>query len=129
MTYYYYRNTQDIKALLIATITTVLQRTRLEQSTPLRVLSVVVLKQIFDPAQFCMKPDLCEELKLSAIRCFEFMFQALGDDLMLDVYQRDNSGLMAQIIYVAVLMIEKEVFRTLRLEFFFYLNQDNLICI
>lgn len=61
-----------------------------------------------------MNPKLCEELKLSAIQCFEHMFRALGDDLMLEVYQRDNSGLMAQIIYVAVVIIDKEVFKTLR---------------
>lgn len=108
------RNTQDIKALLIATITTVLQRTRLDQTTPLKVLSVVVLKQVFDHVQFAMKPNLSEELKLSAMRCFACMFEALGDELMVDVYQRENSGLMAQVIYVSVLMIDGEVYKALR---------------
>lgn len=73
-----------------------------------------MLKQIFDSAQFAMRPGLSEELKLSAIRCFDYMFRALGDDLMLEVYQRDNNGMIAQVIYVAVAIVEKEVFRTLR---------------
>lgn len=100
--------------LLIDTITIVLQRSRLHQSTSLRVLSVVVLKQVFDPALFNMKSNLSEELKLSAIRCFECMFRALSYDLMLEVYQKNNGGIMAQVIYVAVLMIDKELFKTLR---------------
>lgn len=61
-----------------------------------------------------MRPGLSEELKLSAIRCFDNMFRALGNDLMLEVYQRDNNGMIAQVIYVAVAIVEKEVFRTLR---------------
>lgn len=112
--HYTSRNTQDIKALLIDTIRIVMQQSRLDQSTPLQVLSVIVLKQIFDVNRFIMKAGLCEELKLSAVQCFESIFRALGEDLMLEVYQRENNGLMAQVIYVVVLIIDTEVYKILR---------------
>lgn len=78
------------------------------------MLSVVVLKQIFNETQFALKPNVSEELKLSALQCIKHIFRAVSADLVTEVYSKQNSVMIGHIVYTIVLIVDQETFRTLR---------------
>lgn len=100
---------------LFNTIHTLLQRTQLRQVVRFKVLVVVVLKQIFDPARMCMLPDVSEELKLAAIQCLEQLFRALSFEARTEFYTDPSSRVqLAQVVYMALHLVEHDRYRQIR---------------
>lgn len=81
---------------------------------PLKVVTSVLLKQIFDVNTTSLYPNLSEEIKISIIECIEMMLKNLSYDVITEFYTKENNILIARIIFITLHIIERETYKKLR---------------
>lgn len=107
----FHRN-NEIKVQLIVTLNDLLQLTRICKLIPLKIIIVVLLKQVFESSN--VKGNLSEELKLAVVECFAIAFRQSTTDVKGEFYVPESRALIGQIVYFCVNVIEKDSYRKLR---------------
>lgn len=102
----------EIKVQLIVTLNDLLQVTRICKLIPLKIIIVVLLKQIFEDSN--VKGNLSEELKLAVVECFGVAFRKSTTDVKGEFYVPDSRALIGQIVFFCVNVIEKDTYKKLR---------------
>ncbi|XP_037027040.1 TELO2-interacting protein 1 homolog [Bradysia coprophila] len=103
----------EIKVKLIDTLSDLLRVTRICKLIPLKIIVVVLLKQVFESSN--VKANLSEELKLAVVECFDVAFENSTTDVRSELYVPESRALIGQIVYFCVSVIERDTYRKLRM--------------